>query len=278
MAEVPNVHLYLSNRPENVLLVREMLAGVAEGIDLYGGDLDDIRTAVTEACNNVALHAYEGREGPLEIEVYTHLGAFEVVVRDRGIGITPRAANQYETTLGLGLPVIQALVHKVQFTDLTGNGTEVRMQFATREAHPLHAPAQNGFELPTVEQADLPTTTGVTIAPTYLARTVLPRVLSALAVNADFSTERISDVQMFADALVAQAPESGKGRVSVTVSAQAHCLQLRIGPLASGRARSLLMDCAVEGLGSVIGKLIDGHWVSGSDSHEMLAVQMVDRR
>ena len=83
-------------------------------------------------------------------------------------------------------------------------------QFATHGANTLDPPAQNGFELAIVEQANLPTTTGVTIAPTYLARTVLPRVLSALAVNADFSTERISDVQMFADALVAQATKESQ--------------------------------------------------------------------
>ena len=79
---LPNVRLTLSNKPENVLLVREMLTGVAEMVDLDGSDLNDIRTAVTEACNNVVLHAYEGDEGPLEVEVYggAH-SALEVVVR-----------------------------------------------------------------------------------------------------------------------------------------------------------------------------------------------------
>src|SRR5947207_2247968 len=57
MAEPPNVRLKLSNRSENVLLVREMLTGVAETIALESSDLYDIRTAVTEACNNVVLHA-----------------------------------------------------------------------------------------------------------------------------------------------------------------------------------------------------------------------------
>ena len=46
-----------------------MLAGVAEAIDLDAEQLDDIRTAVTEACNNAVLHAYEGSEGPLEVDI-----------------------------------------------------------------------------------------------------------------------------------------------------------------------------------------------------------------
>ena len=69
MAEPPNVRLKISNRSENVLLVREVLTGVAETIELDSSDLYDIRTAVTEACNNVVLHAYEGQEGPLEVDL-----------------------------------------------------------------------------------------------------------------------------------------------------------------------------------------------------------------
>src|SRR5450755_716724 len=83
----PNIRLSLSNRPENVMLVRQMLAGVAEAVDLEAGDLNDISTAVTEACNNVVLHAYGGDEGPLEVELYAGPAAIEVVVRDHGTGL-----------------------------------------------------------------------------------------------------------------------------------------------------------------------------------------------
>src|SRR5437763_9890344 len=90
MAEPPNVRLKISNRSENVLLVREMLTGVAELIELDTSDLYDIRTAVTEACNNVVLHAYEGGEGPLEVELRASPETIEVIVRDHGMGIKPR--------------------------------------------------------------------------------------------------------------------------------------------------------------------------------------------
>src|SRR5436853_5919189 len=99
MAEPANVRLKLSNRSENVLLVREMLTGVAETIDLESSDLYDIRTAVTEACNNVVLHAYEGDEGPLEVELRASLDGVEVIVRDHGIGIRPRIRPASETAL-----------------------------------------------------------------------------------------------------------------------------------------------------------------------------------
>src|SRR5438874_13460755 len=100
MAEPANVRLSLTNHSENVLLVREMLTGVAELIELETSDLYDIRTAVTEACNNVVLHAYEGAEGPLEVELRTSQESVEVIVRDHGVGIKPRIRSAEETALG----------------------------------------------------------------------------------------------------------------------------------------------------------------------------------
>jgi len=161
----PNVRLKLSNRPENVALVRAVLAGVAEAIDLDAEQLDDIRTAVTEACNNAVLHAYEGGEGPLEIDVRLPAeGRVAVVVRDAGIGIEPRdvapAAEEPATgapgseeldgdiqpgsgipgipdeeSLKLGLPVIQALADASQplsVSVIVGNDREGFLDFQGR--------------------------------------------------------------------------------------------------------------------------------------------------
>src|SRR5258708_28391707 len=113
MARLPNVHLDLSNRPDNVLLVRETLTGVAETIGLGGSELSEIRTAVTEACNNVVLHAYRGAEGPLEVEIEATPSSMDVVVRDHGVGIAHAVTSDREP--GIGLPVIEALSHSVKF-------------------------------------------------------------------------------------------------------------------------------------------------------------------
>src|SRR5260370_37946491 len=137
MAETPNVRLHLSNRSENVLLVREMLSGFAETVSLQSSDLYDIRTAVTEAANNVVLHAYEGREGPMEVELRTRPETVEVVVRDQGVGIRPTIRPADQVALGIGLPLIQALVHSVEFSESNGSGTEVRMAFLASYEQPL---------------------------------------------------------------------------------------------------------------------------------------------
>jgi serine/threonine-protein kinase RsbW len=279
MTELPNVCMHLSNRSENVLLVREMLTGVAETIDLDSSDLYDIRTAVTEACNNVVLHAYEGEEGPMEIELGTSTGAVEVIVRDHGIGIRPRIRAADETALGIGLPLIQALVHSVEFSDAGGDGTEVRMEFLTPPTRALDALQKGELTPPALTNNELATTTAVTIAPASLAYKVLPRILSVLAARAHFSTDRISDAHLVADALVAHAPSSlGGDRLSITVGVRPRNLELRVGPLGVGDADRLILDSAVDGLGPVIERLTDEHRVAAVGSAEMLALQLSDPR
>jgi anti-sigma regulatory factor (Ser/Thr protein kinase) len=241
MAEAPNVCLTLSNQPENVLLVREALSGMAETVGVDGVDLNDIRTAVTEACNNVVLHAYEGREGPLQVELYLASEAVEVVVRDHGTGIRPHIRSEEEAALGIGLSIIQALAPRVEFKDVPGGGTEVRMEFATPNIAAVQPLASVGFEPPAVSSTDLPTTTGVSVAPSALARKVLPRVMCVLAARARFTTDRISDAELLADALVADGFESSaREHLSVAVDVGTRELRLRMGPLGGGSAGKLI--------------------------------------
>jgi serine/threonine-protein kinase RsbW len=273
--------LNVCNRPENVVLVRQMLAGVAEAIDLDAGEMNDISTAVTEACNNVVLHAYRGEEGPLEIELYACPGAIEVVVRDHGTGIEPRTGAPRET-VGIGLSVIQALTLRAEFRGGVDDGTEVQMAFAARRAAPLQPSSEGGLELPAIVEAELATAVEVAIAPAPLARTILPRLLSALAARANFRTDRIADMQLIADALAAHVPRSISGsHLSIGISVEPHDLELRIAPLRAGGADRLMLDSAVDELAPVIGKLSDAHRVASvgpSSDEEMLALRLVDRR
>ena len=75
----------LASRPENAMLVTAGVRWVAVA-RLDGSDLIHIHTAATEACNNVAQHAYPGEEGPLDVAVELALDAVTVVVRDRASG------------------------------------------------------------------------------------------------------------------------------------------------------------------------------------------------
>lgn len=279
MIAPPNVCLTLSNQPDNVVLVREALSGVAETVGVDSVDLNDIRTAVTEACNNVVLHAYEGEEGPLQLEVYLGDEAVEVVVRDHGTGIKPHIRGDEEAALGIGLSIIQALAPRVEFRDVAGGGTEVRMEFATPSARSLESPVLDGFELPDVARSQLATTTGLALAPSALARKVLPRMICVLAARAHFTTDRICDAELVADALVAQASElSAVEHLKMSVRVEPRSLELRVGPLEDGRAEHLIASSVVHEVGPVIEKLTDDRHLLGDGDAEMLALRLRDER
>ena len=180
---------------------------------------------------------------------------------------------------GIGLTVIEALASDADFEDVAGGGTEVRMEFATPKAGALESFGDSGDERTTLTQVEPGSTVEMTIAPSALARAVVPRVLSALAVRAHFSTDRISDLQLVADALVAHAGRSISGtHLGVGVDLAPRSLELQIGPLLAGHADRLMLDSAAAGIGPVIERLTDTQTVAPDGAGEMLALRLVERR
>ncbi len=274
----PNVRLNLANTPENVVLVREMLSGVGEAIELDPSHLSDVRTAVTEACNNVVLHAYEGDPGPLEIELYLAAQSLGVLVSDHGIGLPAEPKSLEADTGGIGLHVIQTLTQTVEFADGEASGTDVWMWFNAPQAGSLAPLHVDGDQAHTLALPGTPTTT-ICIAPISLARTILPRLMVTLAAHAHFSTDRISDAQLLADALVehAQAAISGD-KLSIDVTIEPRDLELHISPLSVGRARQLIEQSGLGEPGGVIEQLTDRHEVVSTGAHETLTLRLSDPR
>jgi anti-sigma regulatory factor (Ser/Thr protein kinase) len=98
-----------------------------------------MKMAVTEACTNVVVHAYD-EEGMIEVEMLAGEDGLTIVVRDHGTGIQPRPARTGAPALGLGLPLIAALSDAFELRGSAGVGTEVRMTFAyARESDPAEA-------------------------------------------------------------------------------------------------------------------------------------------
>ncbi len=287
MASAPHVCLNLSNRPENVLVVRQALTGVGECLGLNALESNDLNTAVSEACNNVVMHAYEGGEGPMEVDVYALPDGVCVVVRDRGRGLDSYREGIEEDRPGLGIPVIQALTREVQLSELAEGGTEVRMEFAAPDARALE-PMIDGSAPPASGAYPGPGRTGdgdepgavvsLNLAPDPIARAVLPRVLTTLAARAHFSTDRISDVQLVADVLARNAGESVDGsHLGIRIRLAPRNLAVRIGPLHAGRGESV-MSAAADGLAPIVERLTDATRVVSSEAGETLELQLVDRR
>ena len=277
--DAPAVRLELDSRPETLTLVRGVLAGVAELIGLDPELLDDLKTAVSEACNNVVIHAYEGETGPLSVRMYIEPAAIEVVVADQGAGLPPLAPAD-ESIRGVGLSVIRALAEQAEFRARPEGGTEVRMTFAgQRDGHPL-------FHLPTgagPDERDASWLSGdavVSLSPISLLAGVLGRVARALAARARFSLDRFSDVYLVTDAIAAHAGRSAKGgRMSFAISTHAQRLELTIGPFIDGSGNQLRQQAPDYSAASALTMLSDELDVRPleEDGGEILLVVMVDR-
>jgi len=110
-----------------VAVVRHAFGGLAEALDVDEQALADIKLAITEACTNVVIHAYDdGQEGALEVDAAVDDRLLTVVIRDRGRGIVPRADSP---GLGLGLPLIATLAESLELDSDGAEQTEVRMTF-----------------------------------------------------------------------------------------------------------------------------------------------------
>jgi serine/threonine-protein kinase RsbW len=279
MAEIPNLHLSLPSRPENVLIVRQALSGVATCLTLDAIESNDVNTAVTEACNNVVMHAYGEQHGALEVDVYALSDSLKVVVRDHGKGIPVGVAcGEGERQVGIGLAVIDALARRVEFAQTPGGGTELGMEFNVPNASALEPIADEGLDTFAAARSGLPGVVELRLAPSAIARAVLPRVLSALAARAYFTTDRISDVQIVADVLAANAGESIRGtHLEVDVTVAPHKLELLIGPLLAGRGESLV-TAAADGSAPVIERLTDAQRVAPFESAETLELHLADHR
>ena len=140
----PEVLLNMPARPEGVGVVRQALAGMADALAFDAAVLADMKMAVTEACTNVVVHAYDEEAGQLEVEMLAGEDGLTIVVRDHGAGIQPRPARTEPPALGLGLPLIAALSDAFELRGTAGMGTEVRMTFAyVARGRPGRAPTRS---------------------------------------------------------------------------------------------------------------------------------------
>ena len=259
------VSLRLPARPENVAVVRQALTGLGDAYDLDPDLLGDIKTAVTEACNNVVLHAYEETEdGLMEVDADSDGTSARVLVRDFGGGIQPRSIAVEERTLGLGLPLIATLSRSFSIRGRPDLGLEVEMVFAPSGYEGLDPLEEHYGPRAAPEHARA---AGMRIQPGPLVAPVTSRVTAILAARADFPLDRLADAVLVSDAIAAHASEYISGTdVGVEIEDGEGTLDFRIGPLDEGGARGLLQEMEVPGLGQSLERLVDEVNVERDDS------------
>lgn len=271
----------LNSRPDAAGLVRAVLAGIAAPFALRPELVYDLKTVVSEACNNAVDHAYRGEIGAIAVRVDIQLEEIEVTVRDWGGGfqqLVPAGDR-----MRVGLPLINALADRAEFLTAPGSGTEVRMGFDLR-----HDPRRTDTLMRLEETEDLgawtPWRRGLAgdVVVTLLAQDLLPSVLeqltSALAARSRFSLERFSDVYIVARAVSEHVrTAASSNRVSFSLTARDQRVELTIGPLGIGtgeRLQALNPNAAND---PSVAELVDEMAFEQLDHSELLRLVLIDR-
>ena len=259
-----------------------MLTGVAEALSLSADMGDGLRMAVSEACNNVVLHAYPGSEGPMSVDVVVRRASIQVVVRDQGAGIVPHADLDEVGVRGVGLAVVQAFTDHIELRGAADEGTEVSMEFASSSQL---APPGGPYDtlappLDLAREAALGSgSTLLALAPTPLISPLLAHVTAALATQAHFTVDRLADTQLVSDTIAAYAPDAlADGRLVLQVDGAPRAIALILGPLRSGAAAALLATARAGTATPVIERLSDRVVVREYSDGEQLTLQMSDGR
>jgi stage II sporulation protein AB (anti-sigma F factor) len=128
--------LTFPSRSANEAFARAAVACFAAQLDPNLEELNDIKTAVSEAVTNCIVHAYPDCVGPIVMTVAVYPGRLvKITVADKGIGIPdiPKAMEPLFTTgnpeerSGLGFAVMQSFMDKVQVRSAPGRGTRVTL-------------------------------------------------------------------------------------------------------------------------------------------------------
>jgi len=135
------VEVSLPNRLGYERIAMDCSASFARMAGLGKERIEDLKTAVSEACLNAIEHGNKGRpDARVVITMNFEEDAFSVSVMDEGEGIPEmpeepdidkKVAN-LQTPRGLGIYLIKQLTDKVEFNKKTGDGHVVRMVIKLR--------------------------------------------------------------------------------------------------------------------------------------------------
>ncbi|MCI8764434.1 MAG: anti-sigma F factor [Lachnospiraceae bacterium] len=121
---------------KNEELARVVTAVFMSRLDPTLEELDDVKTAVSEAVTNAVIHGYQEGEGIIYIELQAEDKQLTVLVRDLGVGIrdVKQAMEPMYTSdpsgerSGMGFSFMEAFMDQVEVESEPGRGTLITMK------------------------------------------------------------------------------------------------------------------------------------------------------
>lgn len=127
--------MVLDSRSVNESFSRATVSAFAAQLDPTVEEINDIKTAVSEAVTNCIVHGYKNSVGKIYISVKIHSDSkVAIAIRDRGSGIKDikKAREPLFTTLGgdragLGFSVMESFMDRITVRSTEGKGTTVTL-------------------------------------------------------------------------------------------------------------------------------------------------------
>lgn len=135
-AAMNEMKLEFPSKSANEGFARNVVACFAAQMDPTLNELEDIKTAVSEAVTNVIIHAYPDTIGAVSLKArICRDNVLEVTVRDRGRGIedVERARQPMFTTggaerSGMGFTIMESFMDRVTVRSKLGRGATIIMK------------------------------------------------------------------------------------------------------------------------------------------------------
>ena len=136
MRPVNEVKLAFWSRSANEAFARTAAACFAAQLDPTLDEVNDIRTAVSEAVTNAIVHAYPDTIGKVTMRLRLFEdNTVEVVVKDGGVGIAdvekarqPLFTTGNEERSGMGFTIMESFTDAMKVRSAPGKGTTVTLR------------------------------------------------------------------------------------------------------------------------------------------------------
>ena len=132
MSNTNSMKLIIEAKSQNESFARSVVAAFFVQINPTLEQVEDVKTAVSEAVTNCIVHGYEGaQKGSIEIECQLTDNTLSVTIKDFGKGIenVEQAMKPFFTTVstgersGMGFTVMQAFCDSVEVSSKQGQTT-----------------------------------------------------------------------------------------------------------------------------------------------------------
>lgn len=136
MRPMNDVTIDFLSRSANEGFARTAAACFAAQLDPTLDEVNDIKTAVSEAVTNCIVHAYPDELGRVRLKLRSYPDSlFEIIVQDWGVGIPdvekarePLFTTGSEERSGMGFTIMESFMDQLKVKSVPGKGTTVTMR------------------------------------------------------------------------------------------------------------------------------------------------------